>query len=396
MTKLLMRLFVGKEDPEDNTRYRGKVAKLSGFVGIICNAVLCAFKMIVGSLSGSVSITADAMNNLSDATSSVVTLAGFRLSEKPADEKHPYGHARFEYLTGLAVAAMILLIGFELLRTSIDKIIHPEAVEFSLYVAIVLIASIVIKLWLSFFNKKLGNTIHSSALLATATDSRNDTISTGAVLIAAVVEYYSGWKIDGYVGVAVALFIIYSGITMGMETISPLLGEASNPELQEKLAKTLKSCPEVLGLHDLMVHDYGPNKCFASVHVEMDSRIDPMKSHELIDDLERICREKLNVLLVIHYDPVIVGDPLLDQTRQEVIDLLQKKDSRITIHDFRMVVGEEHTNIIFDAVLPVDLWKQTDEIKEYVETNMSALGRGKFYAVITFDSALFNDSKLRE
>ena len=391
MTKLLLRLFTGKET--DDSHYRAQIGKLSGIVGIICNAILCVLKMIVGTLSGSLSITADAMNNLSDATSSVVTLAGFRLSEMPADEKHPYGHARFEYLSGLAVAAMILLIGFELLKTSVQKIFHPVAIEFSAAVAIVLIASIAVKLWLSVFNKTLGNKIHSSTLLATALDSRNDTISTGAVLIAAVVEAVSGWKIDGYVGLAVAGFIIYSGITMGMETISPLLGEASNPEVQEQIVALLRECPQVLGLHDLMVHDYGPNKCFASVHVEMDSKEDPIESHEIIDDLERLCREKLHVLLVIHYDPVVIGDPILDQTRQEVLDLLKKKDSRISIHDFRMVSGEGHTNIIFDAVLPVELWSQTEEIKEYVESNMSALGRGKFYAVITFDSAFFNNKK---
>ena len=390
MTNLLLRLFAGTENPEDTARYRGKVGKISGIVGIICNAVLCVLKLIVGTLSGSLSITADAMNNLSDSTSSLVTLVGFRLAELPADKKHPYGHARFEYLSGLAVAAMILMIGVELFRGSVHKIFHPEATEFSAAVAVVLLASILVKLWLSAFNKTLGNQIHSSALLATALDSRNDTISTGAVLIAAGVEAFTGWKIDGYVGLAVSAFIIYSGITMGMETISPLLGEATNEELQKDLVTTLKSCPQVLGLHDLMVHDYGPNMCFASVHCEMDAREDPIKSHEIIDDLERMCREKHHVLLTIHYDPVILGDPVLDQTRKEVLDLLKERDSRISIHDFRMVSGEGHTNIIFDAVLPVDLWSQTEEIKEYVETRMSSLGRGKFYAVITFDSALFN------
>lgn len=391
MTNLLLRLFAGEETAADSSGFRSRVGKLSGVVGIICNAVLCVLKLVVGTLSGSVSITADAMNNLSDSTSSLVTLAGFKLSEKPADKKHPYGHARFEYLSGLAVAAMILLIGVELLQTSVHKIIHPESIEFSAWVAVVLIASILVKLWLSAFNKNLGNRIQSATLLATALDSRNDTISTGAVLIAAAVESFTGWKIDGYVGLAVAGFIIYSGITMGMETISPLLGEASNPELQQEMIHTLKSCPQVLGLHDLMVHDYGPGKCFASVHVEMDSREDPVRSHEIIDDLERMCREKHHVLLTIHYDPVVLGDKELNQTRQEVLELLQKRDPRICIHDFRMVSGEEHTNIIFDAVLPVDLWSQTEEIREYVEDGMSALGRGKFYAVITFDSALFND-----
>ena len=392
MTKLLLRLFTGKEDSEDSPGYRSRVGRLSGIVGIVCNVILCVMKVIAGTLSGSLSITADAMNNLSDSTSSLVTLVGFRLAELPADKKHPYGHARFEYLSGLAVAAMILLIGVELFKGSVQKIIHPTATEFSACVAVILVVSILVKLWLSAFNQKLGKQIHSSALLAAALDSRNDTISTAAVLAAAGIEAVFGWKIDGYVGLAVAGFIIYSGIAMGMETISPLLGEASNPELREELISTLKTCPQVLGLHDLMVHDYGPNMCFASVHVEMDAREDPIRSHEIIDDLERLCREKHHVLLTIHYDPVILGDPVLDQTRQEVLELLKKKDSRISIHDFRMVSGEAHTNLIFDAVLPVDLWSQTEEIKDYIETNMSSRGRGRFYAVITFDSALFNDA----
>lgn len=391
MTNLLLRLFAPEKESGGGSRYRMKIGKLSGIVGIVCNAVLCVLKLIVGGLSGSVSITADAMNNLSDSTSSLVTLAGFKLSEMPADKKHPYGHARFEYLSGLAVAAMILLIGVELLKTSFHKIFHPESIEFSLWVAAVLIASIAVKLWLFVFNRKLGNQIHSSTLLATALDSRNDTISTSAVLIAACVEAVSGWRIDGYVGLAVAAFIIYSGVTMGMETISPLLGENSNPEAQKTIVSTLEACPQVLGLHDLMVHDYGPNMCFASVHVEMDSREDPLKSHEIVDNLERICREQHHILLTIHYDPIVVGDPLTDQTKQEVLQLLQKKDSRITMHDFRMVPGEDHTNLIFDAVLPVDLWSQTEEIRQYVESSMSSRGKGRFYAVITFDSALFNE-----
>ena len=279
----------------------------------------------------------------------------------------------------------------KLLKTSVHKIIHPESIEFSLWVAAVLTASIAGKLWLFLFNRKLGNQIHSSTLLATALDSRNDTISTGAVLIAACVEAFTGWRIDGYVGLAVAVFILYSGITMGMETISPLLGENSNPEAQKAIASILEACPQALGYHDLMVHDYGPNMCFASVHVEMDAREDPMKSHEIVDNLERICREQHHILLTIHYDPVVVGDPLTDQTKQKVLELLKKKDQRITMHDFRMVPGEEHTNLIFDAVLPVDLWSRTEEIEEYIETSMSAQGKGKFYAVITFDSALFNE-----
>ena len=390
MTKLLLHLVLGTKNSPDSPSYRSKVGKLSGIVGILCNAVLCVLKLIAGTLSGSLAITADAMNNLSDSTSSIVTMVGFRLSERPADQKHPYGHARFEYLSGLAVTAIILLIGVDILKTSIGKIIHPVSVEFSAAAAVVLIASILVKLWLSSFNRTLGQQIHSTALLATALDSRNDTLSTSAVLIAAIVETVSSWKIDGYVGLAIAIFIIYSAIAMGIETISPLLGEASNPELQKKLVQTLKDCPDVLGFHDMMLHDYGPGMCFASVHVEMDARVDPLKSHEIIDTLERFCRDSFHILLTIHYDPVIVGDPDTDRTRQTVLDLLREKDARISIHDFRMVPSEDHTTLIFDAVLPVDLWSHTEEIKYYIETAMSSLEQHKFLAIITFDSSFFN------
>ena len=394
MTDLLLRLFAGDCADSSDTAYRMKVGRLSGFVGILSNAVLCVLKLIVGSISGSVSITADAMNNLSDAASSVVTLIGFRLSEMPEDSKHPYGHARFEYLSGLTVAVMILLIGAELFQTSVKKIITPTEVSFTLPVAVVLTGSILVKLWLGAFNSNLGKRIDSAALRATAADSINDTYSTGAVLVAAVVAHYTGWQIDGYIGLLVALFILYSGVTAGMETISPLLGEASNPELCRAIATHLRECPEVLGLHDLLVHDYGPGKRFASIHVEMDSKRDPMETHELIDDLEKTCFEKLKVALVIHYDPIIVGDPETDKIKHEVIELLKAKDSRLSIHDFRMVPGEGHTNIIFDVVLPYDLDGQELEIKRYIEKEMSAKGKGNFYAVIAFDSESFNNSSL--
>ena len=388
MTKLLLRLFTDPAAPEG--AYRMQVGKLSGIVGILCNAILCGLKLLVGTLSGSVSITADAMNNLSDATSSVVTLVGFRLSELPPDRKHPYGHARFEYLSGLAVSAMILLIGAELLKTSVGKIFHPEAVEFSLVTALVLAGSILVKLWLSLFNGKLGNAIHSPALLAAAADSRNDTFSTGAVLIAAGIEAVFGWKIDGWVGLAVALFILWSGVSMGMETVSPLLGEATNPEIRDAIAGTLSACPEVLGYHDLLVHDYGPGKCFASIHVEMDRSRDVMESHEIIDNLEKTVWETYHVQLVIHFDPIVVGDPRIDETRARVTDYLWQMDSRLNMHDFRMVPGKGHTNLIFDVVLPIDMEGMEEEIANMIEHRMSGPEYGRVYAVINFDSEVFN------
>ena len=355
MTKLLLRLFVKNYDNCADTGVRAKVGKLSGFVGILSNALLCGLKLLVGTISGSVSITADAMNNLTDAASAIVTLIGFKLAEQPADEDHPYGHARYEYLSGLAVAALVLLIGFELAKTSVQKIIHPASVAFSWALVIVLVGSVLVKLWLSRFNTVLGKHIGSSTLLATAADSRNDVISTLVVLAAALVEKFTGYRVDGYMGLAVAVFILYSAVQLAKETISPLLGEAASPELNKLIAEMMEAEPRVLGFHDLMVHDYGPGQRFGSLHVEMDQREDPLSCHELIDDMERLCLEKYNIHLVIHYDPVVVGDPEQDSLRSTIVEALQAEDSRLTMHDFRLVRGAGHTNLIFDVTLPADL-----------------------------------------
>jgi cation diffusion facilitator family transporter len=384
MTQLLLRIFIPGE------KSRAAVGRLSGTVGIVCNVLLFAMKLVVGTLSGSVSITADAMNNLSDASSSIVTLLGFKLSEKPADDDHPYGHARFEYLTGLAVAALILFIGFELLKTSVVKILNPTPTEFSIPVGVVLVGSIAVKLWLSRFNTVLGRRIDSQALLATAADSRNDVISTTAVLLAAVIEAVSGWMIDGIMGLGVAVFILYSGITLAKETINPLLGENASPALKQLIIDTVKSEPMVLGYHDLMVHDYGPGQRFASLHVEMDYREDPLKCHGIIDDLERLCMERHNVHLVIHYDPVIVGDAELDAMRTAVSEALRAIDQRLSIHDFRMVKSETHTNLIFDMAVPEDLMAQKNAIKQQLDDKLNERSDTKIYTVITFDLAAFN------
>lgn len=390
MTNLLLRVFVKNYEDKENKAVRGAVGKLSGIVGILCNLALFVGKLLVGTLSGSVSITADAMNNLSDASSSIVTLIGFKLAEKPADEDHPYGHARYEYLSGLAVAAMIVVIGFELAKTSVEKIFHPAEVAFSLPVGAVLVASILVKLWLSRFNAKLGAHIDSATLRATAADSRNDVISTGAVLVAAIVEGWTGWHIDGVMGLAVALFILYSGVSLAKDTISPLLGEAASPELREHIVNVIRGEPKVLGFHDLMVHDYGPGQRFASIHVEMDQNEEPLLCHELIDNLERRCLEELGVHLVIHYDPVVTGDAELDQIRGVVQELLQRQDSRLTLHDFRMVRGSGHTNLIFDVVLPAELMANRKEIQRKLDEALAKRDEGQYYTVITFDMAAFN------
>ena len=390
MTGLLLRLFVRDHQNGKNPKTRSAVGSLSGIVGILCNLLLFAGKIIIGTVSGSVSITADAMNNLSDASSSIVTLIGFRLAQMPADEDHPYGHARFEYLSGLAVAAMIIVIGFELAKSSVEKIFNPTPVEFSLAIVIVLLGSIAVKLWLTLFNRKLGKLIDSTTLLATAADSRNDCVATGAVLAAAAVEYWFNVRIDGFVGLSVALFILWSGWNLAKETISPLLGEAASPELRELIVDYISAQPKVLGFHDLMLHDYGPGQRFASLHVEMDAGDSPLYCHELIDDMERECLRSHNIHLVIHYDPVILDDPELNRLREKVHSLLKNRDERLSVHDFRMVRGPGHTNLIFDIGLPTDMRGQEKAIKFGLEQALNADSAMVYHTVITFDPAQFN------
>ena len=387
MTKLLLKLFVPGYENADDSRVRGAVGALSGGVGIAANLVLFLGKILVGLLSGSVSITADALNNLSDASGSILTLVGFRLAGKPADEHHPYGHARFEYLSGLAVAAMIMLIGFELGQTSVEKILNPTPVAFSWLAAGVLTVSIAVKLWLSLFNTRLGKHIRSTTLLATAADSRNDCVATAAVLAAAFVESVFDLRVDGFVGLAVAVFILKSGWGLARETISPLLGESASPELRQKIVDYVEASPKVLGYHDLMVHDYGPGRQFASMHVEMDCREDPLICHEFIDDMERECLQSHGIHLVIHYDPVVTDDPELTVLKERLQAILKEMDARLSLHDFRMVRGERNTNLIFDISLPTSLADKQQEITECLQSRMNRNSDMIYHLVITFDVA---------
>ena len=390
MTDLLTRRFVLKDGDRESKHTRAAAGRLSGIVGIICNLLLFATKLAVGTLSGSVSITADAMNNLSDASSSIVTLLGFHLAEKPADEHHPFGHARFEYLSGLAVAGLILIIGYELAQTSIGKILNPAPVDLQWVTVGVLMGSIIVKFWLSRFNTKLGVMIDSATLMATAADSRNDVVSTAAVLLAAVVERLTSWQVDGFMGLAVAAFILWSGVNMAKETISPLLGESTDPEQRKLIADFVSSWPKVLGYHDLMVHDYGPGQRFASLHVEMDRNEDAVECHEIIDDMERTMLKEHGIHLVVHYDPVVADDPAADRMRNLVTAILHVRDPRLSIHDFRMVPGTGHTNLLFDLAVPADMIKEHDKIQQALESALNDLGEGTYYTVITFDNAAFN------
>ena len=364
---------------------RARIGKLSGAVGIICNCLLAAGKLIVGHMTSSMSITADGLNNLSDGASSIVTLLGFKLAEKPADRKHPYGHARIEYIAGLTVAVMILFIGLELGKSSVEKLIDPEPIEFSFTAVWVLFASILVKLFMMLFNLKMGRRISSNALLATAADSRNDVMTTSAVLAASIVEHFYDVRIDGVMGIAVSLFILYSGIKLAGETMSPLLGEGANPELQKQITDYINGCPMVLGCHDLMVHDYGPGRRYASIHVEIDKNEDPMACHARIDRMERECLKNYGTHLVIHYDPVVTDDPEVNSTKRLVNTIIKVRDGRLTIHDFRMVDYGESVKMSFDMILPEDLRGQEQSIKETVEKALNSLDSKKYYADITFD-----------
>ena len=364
---------------------RARIGKLSGAVGIICNCLLAAGKLIVGHMTSSMSITADGLNNLSDGASSVVTLLGFKLAEKPADRKHPYGHARIEYIAGLTVAVMILFIGLELGKSSVEKLIDPAPIEFSFTAVWVLCASILVKLFMMLFNLKMGRRINSNALLATAADSRNDVMTTSAVLAASIVEHFYDVRIDGVMGIAVSLFILYSGIKLAGETMSPLLGEGANPELQKQITDYINGCPMVLGCHDLMVHDYGPGRRYASIHVEIDKNEDPMACHARIDRMERECLKNYGTHLVIHYDPVVTDDPEVNSTKRLVNTIIKVRDSRLTIHDFRMKDDGESVKMSFDMILPEDLRGQEQSIKETVEKALNSLDSKKYYADITFD-----------
>lgn len=303
MTKLLLRLFIKNQDVQSPAT-RGAIGKLSGIVGILCNVILFIAKFAVGLMAGSAAVIADAVNNLLDASSSIVTLLGFRMAQRPADHGHPYGHGRYEYLAGLLVAGIILLSGGDQARTAVEKIIHPSAADFHTVTFVVLSLSIGIKLWMCVFYKKLGKLIQSTTLLATSVDSRNDVLASGSVLVCCALEYLFRIKLDACAALAVALFILYSGIKLTGETVSPLLGKKADDDLIEQISELVLSHEQVLGIHDLLVHDYGPGKCYASVHAEMSADEDPIVSHEIIDHIERETLERMNVHLVIHFDPV--------------------------------------------------------------------------------------------
>ena len=381
---LLAKLFVKNYQDVENPSVRTAYGKLSGIVGILCNVLLFAGKIAIGLLSGSVSIQADAFNNLSDASSSIISLLGFKMASRPADQDHPYGHARYEYLSGLFVALFILVVGIELFLSSFDKILHPVEVEFSVWVVIVLAFSILVKLWMMFFNFRMGKKISSGALLATSADSRNDVISTSAVLIAALISRFTALNLDGWMGVAVALFILLSGFGLVKDTIDPLLGKAPDPETVRYIEQKIMSYDGVLGMHDLMVHDYGPGRQFASAHVEMSYKADIFDSHELLDTIERDFLKE-GYRMVLHLDPIVTDDPHLAEVKSALGELLKGIDETYRFHDLRMVPGKNRTNLVFDLVVPAGSKVDDVALKNRVQQEVTARFPNHF-CVITVEN----------
>ncbi|CDC29632.1 cation diffusion facilitator family transporter [Faecalibacterium sp. CAG:82] len=363
MTQFLIRCFIKRPDDVKDAAVRTAYGNLASLVGMACNILLCIGKLLAGTLFGSIAIMADALNNLSDASSNVVSLIGFRLAAKAPDAEHPYGHARYEYLAGLVVSVTILAIGFSLLKESALKVLHPTPVAFSWLSIGVLAASILVKLWLSGFNRAVGKKINSETLMATAADSRNDVLTTGAVLLSTILCSLTGYGIiDGIMGVGVAAFILWSGWGLVMDTLSPLLGESPSPELVEHIERTVMSYPGVLGVHDLMVHDYGPGHQFASLHVEFPAETDPLTAHDVIDNIENDFLKKDRLQVTIHYDPIVTADASVGVLRARLKEHARQLDPRLSIHDLRIVPGDSHTNVLFDLVFPAGYTGDIDQM----------------------------------
>ncbi len=384
MTEFLIRLFIKDAEKIDDPDVRRRYGALSGTVGILLNLLLSVGKFLAGLLTGAISMTADAFNNLSDAASSLVTLVGFRLSAKRADSDHPFGHGRMEYLSGLAVSMVILLVGLELLKSSAQKILRPEAAVFSWLSVGILCVSILVKLWMCLFNRALSKRIDSAAMAATAADSLSDCAATGAVLLGALVGHFFTLDIDGYVGILVALFILKSGWDAAKATVDPLLGQSPDPALVRAIRESVLSHREILGVHDLVIHDYGPGRRMMSLHAEVSADADFPAAHDLIDSIERELKAKFHIEATIHMDPIAVGDEATEHTREQVAALVREIHPDMTIHDFRMTNGPHHRNLIFDVSVPYSLSLTDDALREELCRRLKALDAA-YYPVIQID-----------
>ena len=384
MIELLARWFIPHRDNTADGAVRRAYGTLCGAVGIGLNVLLFMGKFFAGQLSGSIAVTADAFNNLSDAGSSAVTLLGFRLAGKKPDPDHPFGHGRIEYISGLVVAGLILLMGVELAKSSFDKILHPEEVTFSALALVILAVSVAVKLYMWHYNRRIGGKIRSAAMEATASDSLSDAAATSAVLLAMLIGRWTGLAVDGYVGMVVALFILFSAYKAAKETLSPLLGQAPDPELVQHIRDIVEEHDTVVGIHDLVVHDYGPGRQMVSLHAEVPASGDILQLHDVIDNIERELHEKLHVQAVIHMDPIVTDDETVDALRRQVAELVRQVEPRMTVHDLRVIRGTTHTNLVFDAVLPLDAAITPAEAARRIREKVSELD-GDYYAVVTVE-----------
>lgn len=366
MIKILEKIFIKNKYDGDPAGLRKAYGSMCGALGIFLNLLLFAGKLIAGTMSASIAITADAFNNLSDAGSSLVTMIGFRLAGQKPDNDHPFGHGRIEYISGLVVSMLIILMGFELGKSSIEKLITPEETEFGIVPVVILSVSILVKLYMNFYNRSVGKKMDSPAMLATATDSLSDCISTTVVLACTLISHFAGIELDAICGVAVAGFILIAGIRSAIETVSPLLGEPPSDELVSSIESIVMSHDGVCGIHDLVVHDYGPGRLMITLHAEVSSSANILETHDMIDNIEKELCKKLNCDATIHMDPIDMEDPGTESLRKEVSSLIKTIDDQITIHDFRIVRGKTHTNLIFDAVIPYSLKMTEDEAREKV------------------------------
>lgn len=385
MTRLLIKKFVKNPEDIDSSETRASYGALSSGVGIICNVFLFMLKYIMGLLTNSISIISDAFNNLSDSASCIITLLGYKMAAKPADKAHPFGHGRMEYLTSLIISAIIVLMGFELFKSSAVKLIHPEEVKFSIAAVISLLVSIAIKLWMSFFNGFLGRKIKSVVMIATSQDSRNDVITTTAALIALIASIFTDFPVDAVMGIFVSVFILKSGYEIIKDTVDELIGKPVSHELTEKIRSIVTEDERIMGIHDLIIHSYGPGNMIGSCHVEVNAADNFVAIHELVDKIERSISQQLGVMMTIHMDPVDTDDVRVAECKSMINDIISGIDSCLHIHDFRIVSGEMHTNLIFDLVVPFDYRYTYEEIKNMIDAKLFEKSH-QYFTVITFDA----------
>lgn len=384
MVNFLIKTFIKNSENTENPKIRQKYGTLSSIVGIICNVLLFLIKYAMGTLSHSISIVSDAFNNLSDCAGCLVTLLGYKMASKPADKNHPFGHGRMEYLTSLIIAALIIFVGIELLKNSVEKIINPVEIRFSFAVLISLVFSIAVKLWMAVFNAELGKKINSSVLTATAKDSKSDVIATSATLIALICSLFTALPVDGVMGLLVSVFILKSGYDIVKDTVDELLGKPADPEIINHIKEYVLKNDKIIGIHDLIIHSYGPGNMIGSCHVEVKSNESFTEVHDIVDSIEREIHNNLNILMTIHMDPIEVNDILTNKCKKLVNNIIHSIDSSLDLHDFRIVSGESHTNLIFDLVVPFECKYSNEELKQKIDMQLSKENIN-YYTVIVFD-----------